>query len=101
VTKRLIKAPRPSPVRAREEPATKMPTQAEMEALRAFAKLLEETGRPPSVREVSKEMGLEGNGAQRHLIALSLKGSLEEVKELVVKERKLTPLGRQWLKMPS
>jgi predicted ArsR family transcriptional regulator len=78
-----------------------MPTPAEMEALRAIARLFEATGVWPSVREVSKEMGLEGNGAQRHMTALAHKGSLEEIKELVVKERKLTPLGRQWLKMPS
>ena len=103
VTKRLFRTTKktPFPVRAREEPANRHLTAGEMETLRVFSKLYEEKGECPSVREVSKAMDLSEQGAQRHLIQLSLKGALEDVKELKVVGRRLTPLGRQWLKMPS
>lgn len=103
MSKRLIvrKTRPPSPVRAREEAASKHLTPAEMTTLRVFAELTEELGRSPSVREVSKAMGLSEQGAQRHLISLSFKGSLEDEKELITVGRKITALGKQWLKMPS
>jgi len=103
VSKRLVRTTpsKPSPVRAREEEDSKLPTKSEMKALRAFAKLTEEGGKTPSVREVSREMGLSELGAQPHLQSLARKGCIEELKELKVVDRKLTPLGKQWLKLPS
>jgi response regulator of citrate/malate metabolism len=103
-TKRLqiksVKSKRPYPVRAREEPATQLPTATQMAALEAFAKLCDELGRDPSVRELSARLGLSALGAQQHLVQLTLKGCLEEEKELVTVGRKLTPLGKKWLAMP-
>lgn len=91
----------PSQVRAREEPPeSKLPTGAQMATLKAFALLCDKLGKAPSIREVSDALGMKAEqGAQRHLIALVQKGCLEEIKELVVKERKLTPLGKKWLGM--
>lgn len=78
-----------------------MLSRTEMKTLRVFARMLDETGKAPSVREVSREMGLSELGAQPHMQALARKGAIEELKELKVTDRKMTPLGRQWLKLPS
>lgn len=94
MSKRLVK---PKPARVEREPVNWNPTTTQLEALAAHERLRLKLGRHPSVREVSEALGLTTAGAQPLLAALTIKGLLEEVKELRVVGRQLTPLGKKWL----
>ena len=73
-------------------------SKKQLECLIAFGKLLDKHGTPPTKREVAAEMGLTEDGARLHLLELARKGCLEEEKKLVTVSRKLTPLGKSWIK---
>lgn len=97
--RRKKKAPAPELSPARE-PLTPFPTTAQLECLRVFARMTEQLGRDPTVRELSAEMGFSEMGAQGHLRQLEAKGYIETVTVTIVRGRKLTPVGKKWLKVP-
>lgn len=94
-TKKAAKK-RPGPPLGRKSP---YPTTTQLECLKAFSKLAQELGRNPTIREVSTEMGLVATGSLELLKQLTLKGLLEPEMALTVVGRKLSPLGRRWLKL--
>lgn len=95
-TKKRAARKRPGPPPGRKSP---YPTATQLECLKAFSKLARELGRNPTIREVSTEMGLVATGSLELLKQLTLKGLLEPEMELTVVGRKLSPLGRRWLKL--
>lgn len=89
--------PQPSLVRARE-PQSQYPTTSQATVLKAFAKLCDKLGRAPSLRELSKVLEMSEVGCRSHIVQLTLKGYLKDIKELKVVDRELTPLAKQFLK---
>lgn len=74
-------------------------TPEQLRCLIAWVRLRDRNGYEPTVREVSKELGLADNGAISLLRRLDAKGIFLRKPVTKPGPRELTPVGKKWLGM--
>lgn len=75
-----------------------LPTPRQAAALRALARLTDEHGIPPSIREMCDELDIAStNGVRDHLVALERKGFVRCVAPRKARSWVLTPKGKEAL----
>lgn len=76
-------------------------TPAQLRCLLAWHRLFQAEGREPTVRELSKELGLVDNGAAMLVKELDKKGAFARPPVQVPGPRVLTETGKKWLAMAT